>query len=144
MVRAATSERLEEVVRLVTNCFEAGALATGATLTLERDVGYQEMRHDSELAALYQKHAESLGRTFQLESVPVSTDMGNVSHVVPSIHPWLGIEAHGAINHQKAFADACATPSADQAILDGALAMAWTAIDMATDEALRSRMLAKV
>jgi amidohydrolase len=144
MVRAATSERLEEVVRLVTNCFEAGALATGATLTLERDVGYQEMRHDSELAALYQKHAESLGRTFQLESVPVSTDMGNVSHVVPSIHPWLGIETHGAINHQKAFADACATPSADQAILDGALAMAWTAIDMATDEALRSRMLAKV
>jgi hypothetical protein len=54
----------------------------------------------------------------------------------------LGIETHGAVNHQKEFADACATPSADQAIFDGALAMAWTVIDMATDEHVRRRLLA--
>ena len=72
-----------------------------------------------------------------------STDMGNVSHEVPSIHPFIGVESKGAVPHQEAFADACATPSADQAIFDGALGMALTVIDMATDPALRSRLLAK-
>jgi amidohydrolase len=143
MVRAATTERLDELIRLVSNCFEAGALATGATLQLEQDVAYKDMRHDSELAALYQKHAESLGRSFDPEASPVSTDMGNISHEVPSIHPMLGIETHGAVNHQKEFADACATPSADQAIFDGALGMALTVIDMAQDDAVRTRLLAK-
>jgi amidohydrolase len=143
MVRAATTERLDELVTLVRNCFEAGALATGATLELELDVSYKDMRHDSEIAALYRTHAESLGRIFASESTPVSTDMGNISHEVPSIHPALGVETHGAVNHQKEFADACATPSADQAILDGALGMALTVIDIAQDEDLRARLLAK-
>jgi len=143
MIRAATNERLDELIRLVSNCFEAGALASGARLELELDVAYKEMRHDADMAALYAKHAESLGRVLITESTPVSTDMGNVSHEVPSIHPWLGVETHGAVNHQKEFADACATPSADQAIFDGALGMALTVIDVAVDEVLRSRLLAK-
>jgi len=143
MVRASTSERLDELVTLVTNCFEAGALATGATLALEMDVAYKDMRHDPELSAIYRRHAESFGRNFEPESTPVSTDMGNISHEVPSIHPALGVETHGAVNHQKEFADACATPSADQAIFDGALGMALTVIEAATDERVRSRLLAK-
>jgi amidohydrolase len=143
MVRAATSERLDELVRLVTNCFEAGALATGSTLELELDVAYKDMRHDEELSAVYRRHAESFGRIFEAESTPVSTDMGNISHEVPSIHPMLGVETYGAVNHQKEFADACATPSADRAIFDGALAMALTVIEVAQDESLRSRLLAK-
>jgi hypothetical protein len=101
------------------------------------------MRHDSELAAIYQRHAESLGREFEPEASPVSTDMGNISYEVPAIHPMIGVETHGAVNHQKEFADACATPSADQAIFDGALGMAYTVIEAATDEAVRSRLLAK-
>ena len=62
---------------------------------------------------------------------------------MPSIHPAIGIETNGAVNHQKEFADACATPSADQAIFDGALGMAYTVIEAAGNEALRSRLLAK-
>lgn len=143
MVRAATSERLEELVEQVRRIFEAGALATGATLELELDVAYKDMRHDAELAAIYQKHAESFGRVFAAEASPVSTDMGNISYEVPSIHPMLGVETHGAVNHQKAFADACVTPSADQAIFDGALGLAYTVIEAATDDAVRSRLLAK-
>jgi amidohydrolase len=142
MVRAATRERMAEVLRLVRNCFEAGALATGATLELSLEAAYSDMRHDHELAAHYRRHAESLGRVFSdAPSTPVSTDMGNVSYVVPAIHPHIGIESHGAVNHQAAFAQACAEPSADRAIFDGALAMAWTVIDMATDEGLRGRLL---
>ena len=143
MVRAGTAERLEELLGKVRNCFEAGALATGCTLGIEADTAYTDLRHDSELAALYQKHAESLGREFVEPPAPVSTDMGNVSHEVPTIHPFIGVESNGAVPHQEAFADACATPSADQAVFDGALGMALTAIDMATDPALRARLLAK-
>ena len=142
MVRAATAERLDELVGRVRDIFEAGALATGCTLELELDTAYKDMRHDSELAAIYERHAVALGRSFAAEASPVSTDMGNISYEVPSIHPMLGIETHGAVNHQKEFADACATPSADRAIFDGALGMAYTVIEAAQDDALRRRLLA--
>jgi amidohydrolase len=142
MVRATTRERMEEVGRLVRRCFEAGAVATGAELELVEEVAYSDMRHDEELARLYRRNAESLGRTFDDgPSMPVSTDMGDVSRVVPSIHPMIGIEAGGSVNHQPAFAAACATPSADKAIFDGALAMALTVIDAAEDPAIRARLL---
>lgn len=144
MVRATTRERMQQVSRLVRNCFEAGALASGAELELVEEVAYSDMRHDSELAGLYRRNAEALGRRFSDEpSMPVSTDMGDVSYVVPSIHPMLGIDAGGAVNHQVDFAAACASPSADQAILDGALAMAWTVIDMAEDDAVRARLMSR-
>ncbi len=143
MVRAGTSARLEELLAKVRACFEAGALATGCTLELELDTAYTDLQHDQELAAIYQKHAESLGRKFVAPPAPVSTDMGNVSYEVPTIHPFIGVESNGAVPHQAAFADACATPSADQAIFDGALAMAMTVIEAATDEELRARLLAK-
>jgi amidohydrolase len=143
MVRAGIAARLDELRALVRRCFEAGALATGATLEIEEDMAYADMRHDSEMAALFQKHAEDLGRTFVPGVAPVSTDMGNVSYVVPSIHPMVGIETHGAVNHQKAFADACAEPSADLAIFDGGLCMAYTVIDVSRNEAIKGRLLAK-
>lgn len=60
--------------------------------------------------------------------------MGNVSQVVPSIHPMLAIETNGAVNHQLEFAAATITESGEKAIRDGALAMAFTIIDMATQD----------
>jgi amidohydrolase len=145
MVRAATLEQLEDVQAKVTRCFEAGALATGATLELSEDEDrYSEMRHDHELSALYQRNAEALGRTFldRVDRGAGSTDMGNVSLALPSIHPTIGIDALPAVNHQPGFTAACATAAADQAVFDGAVAMAWTAIDAAADGALRDRLLA--
>jgi metal-dependent amidase/aminoacylase/carboxypeptidase family protein len=87
-----------------------------------------------------------LGRSFEeadaaIKKAAASTDMGNVSHVVPSIHPMIAIDSLPAVNHQKEFADKCVTDSADQAVYDGALAMAWTAIDLAAEETVRSRLL---
>ena len=143
MVRAGTAARLDELLAKVRACFEAGALATGCTLDIVLDTAYTDLRHDEELAARYQQHAEALGREFVEPPAPVSTDMGNVSYEVPTIHPFIRVESKGAVPHQEAFADACATPSADQAVFDGALCMALTVIDAATDEAIRSRLLAK-
>jgi hypothetical protein len=64
-----------------------------------------------------------------------------VSLAMPAIHPLVGIDTDGATNHQPAFAAACASPSADRAVFDGALAMAWTAIDLAVDGRVRERLL---
>jgi amidohydrolase len=145
MVRAATLEQLEEVSVKVARCFEAGALATGASLEIAEDhEPYAEMHHDHELAAVYRRNAEALGRRFAElpDRGPGSTDMGNVSLALPSIHPTIGIDALPAVNHQPEFTAKCVTPAADRAVTDGAVAMAWTAIDAAGDGPLRARLLA--
>jgi amidohydrolase len=147
MIRAETLSALNELGPKVLRCFEAGALATGSKLeVVGGDKPYAEMRQDSEIAALYQRNAESLGRRFiplgpMLDRVAASTDMGNVSHVIPSIHPAIGINSLPAVNHQPEFTARCITESADKAVVDGALAMAWTAIDLASDIKLRERLM---
>ncbi len=146
-VRAITLEELTDVYEKVMRCFEAGALATGATLeVLGGAKPFAHLEHDLPLAALYQRNAEVLGRRFPAPgepspATPVSTDMGNVSLALPAIHPAIGIDSLPAVNHQPEFAAACATPAADQALYDGAVAMAWTMVDMASDAVIRERLL---
>jgi amidohydrolase len=147
MARAATLDELGEVVAKVEACFEAGAVATGCSLEMVPDhAPYSEMRHDPDLVRLYQANAEGLGRVFPgPDEGPKrgagSTDMGNVSLAMPSIHPTMAIDALPAVNHQPEFTAACITASADKAVLDGAIAMAWTAIDAAADDTVRERLL---
>ncbi len=146
MARSTTLRELDDLVPKVLRCFEAGALATGATLDVTRYPPYAEMRHDAGLLDAYRANAEALGRTFPDlgeagRRITASTDMGNVSHRIPSIHPMVGIDSAGAVNHQPEFAAACATESADRAAIDGAVALAWTAIDAAAEGPLRDRLL---
>jgi len=149
MVRARSLGDLEEVRGKVHRCFEAGALATGATLTVtDSHPPYTEMLHDDTIAAAYRRNAEALGRIFPdlgaiLERAAGSTDMGNVSLALPAIHPFIGIDSLPAVNHQPEFAAHCATPAADRALVDGALALAWTAIDLATDATVCERLRAR-
>jgi amidohydrolase len=147
MVRSRTAAGLAALRPRIDACFEAGALATGCTLEYEElSPVYSHMEVDDGLLRAYRTNAEALGRRFDAddEGAPaptLSTDMANVSLAVPAIHPLIGIEAHGAVNHQHEFAAACVTPSADAAVRDGAVALAWTAIDAATEPALRERLL---
>ena len=67
--------------------------------------------------------------------------MGNVSLALPSIHPAISINSLPAVNHQPEFTAHCVTEAADKALIDGSLAMAWTAIDLATDPRVRGRLL---
>ncbi len=149
IVRGQTIAELEELRPRVHRCFEAGALATGAQLDIVGGAKpYAEMAHDADMAALYQANANALGRTFpdlgsMGERAAGSTDMGNISLALPSIHPMIGIDSLPAVNHQPEFTAHCMTPAADKAVIDGALAMAWTAIDIAKDERLRQRLLAR-
>lgn len=147
MCRAETLESLQRLDPRVRACFEAGALATGASVEFEEICPvYTHMESDPGLLDAFRENAEHLGRHFDTSgpAPTFSTDMANISLAVPTIHPLLGIDAGGAVNHQPAFAAACATPSADQAVYDGAVAMAWTAIDAATRPELRDRLLAQV
>jgi len=147
-VRASTLEDLGDIRGKVLRCFEAGAIATGCTLRIDDSARpYADVRHDGALAALYQANAEALGRRFvrprpEFSRFAASTDMGNVSHALPSIHPMIGLASLPAVNHQPEFAAHCITPLADRALMDGALALAWTAIDMAADDAIAARLRA--
>jgi amidohydrolase len=145
MIRAASLEELASLRDELMLCLHAGATATGARLEVHSQPAYREMTHDIALADLYQLHAESLGRSFHNDGKVIftnfSSDIGNLSQAIPSIHPIIGIDAADAVNHQPEFAAAAVTPSADQAILDGSIALAWTAIDAATKTELRERLL---
>jgi amidohydrolase len=143
MVRARTIDELAELKPRVDQCFEAGALATGAALELE-DVcpPYSHMEHDDDLVAVYDAAAETIGRRYGDGDMTFSTDMGNVSLAMPSIHPCIAIDSAGAVNHQPAFAAACVNASADRAVVEGSLALALTAIGAANGP-LRERLLAR-
>ena len=147
IARSETLAQLAELRPKVFRCFEAGALATGSKLEITGgDKPYAEMLHDDAMATFYRKNSEVLGRPFpnlgEWETRPTgSTDMGNVSLAMPSIHPMIGINSLPAVNHQPEFAAHCVTPDADKALVDGALAMAWTCIDLATNREVRERLM---
>ncbi|MDH3259656.1 MAG: M20 family metallopeptidase [Acidimicrobiia bacterium] len=136
-VRAATRERMEELYDRVTACFESAATATGCTWNVET-IGhpFEDMVSNPVMVELFAANAAALGRTMgrgadEEPGAAGSTDMGNVSQVVPSIHPFLTINPGDAVNHQPEFAAHTVTADGEQAIRDGALAMAWTVIDLA-------------
>ena len=149
IIRSETLDQLAELRPRVYRCFEAVGLATGEKIAITGgDKPYAEMHHDNDMAVLYRKNSEALGRPFpnlgEWETRPTgSTDMGNVSRAMPSIHPMIGINSLPAVNHQPEFTAHCITPDADKALVDGAMAMAWTCIDMAATDDLRDRLIAR-
>jgi amidohydrolase len=136
-VRAATEERLDAFYPKVIACFEAAATATGCTYEVkETGHPYAEMVNDPLMVELFAANSAALGRTMgrmtdEDPSDSGSSDMGNVSQIVPSIHPMLGIDCGTAVNHQKEFAAHTITPGGEGAIRDGAIAMAHTIVDIA-------------
>jgi len=105
-----------------------------------------ELNHDPVVVEVYRDQIIGLGRTpvpreLEAERPLGSTDMGNVTRVLPGIHPIIGIDSGGAVTHQPEFAAAAVTVSADAAIIDDALALAATASIVATDPAHRARLL---
>ena len=147
-IREETLEKLAVLQPRVEKCFEAGAIATGCSYEIEpKSPPYSEMRDDLELRALYRANAEELGRSFLVlgdelaQRLAGSTDMANISLAIPTIHPMLGLGCFPVSNHQPEFAAFCATPTADKAMRDGAVAMAQTVIDTATTDTVRRRLL---
>jgi amidohydrolase len=139
-VRAASMTRLAELRTKVEACFEAAALATGCSVEIKpRGHTYTEMHNDPVMVELFSANSDELGRTMGSASThdpgaAGSTDMANVSRIVPTIHPMLSINSAPAVNHQREFAAHTVTPDGERAIRDGAIAMAWTVVDIATED----------
>jgi len=150
LIRSPREADLAELEAKVENCFRAGAVASGCSVDVRRSMPvYAELRTDPDLAERYRIRAGEQGRevrqpTERARRAAGSTDMGNVSQRVPSIHPLIGVESLPAVQHQPGFAVACAGPSGDRAVVDAALALALTAADAATLTPLRERLIGGV
>jgi amidohydrolase len=146
-VRARDLDALARLEPRIRRCFEAGAVATGARLeVVPQGPTYSHFVTDEPLAATYRRNAEEVGRRFPPppeRPMSGSTDMANVSLVIPSIHPMLGIDSAPAVNHQPEFAAAAARPAADRAALEGAQAMAGTVVDVALSPSERERLVSR-
>ncbi|CCM64510.1 MAG TPA: M20 family peptidase [Candidatus Microthrix parvicella] len=137
-VRSGTLARLEQLKPRVLASLEGGALSAGCEMEVVWvDSPYAELVHNATLGARYSAHAALLGRSVagvEHASLTVgSTDMGNVSLEVPSIHPTIAAAPPDSSIHTEAFAVAAASPSGDLAVLDGAKAMAGVAVDLWAD-----------
>ena len=141
MVRSPTLSRLARLKERFTACLEGGAQAAGCSVELEWiDPTYADMIDNRAIVDLYQANAEVLGRQVVEPAtggkVVGSTDMGNVSYVVPSIHPMIRVAPPGVPIHTPEFATYAGGDAGDQAVVDGAKAMAWTVADLWLDEDL--------
>jgi amidohydrolase len=143
--RAANFETLEPLKRRVEACFRAGAEATGCEIELHWGVAdYRDILLNEPLADAFRNNAETLGREFfPWEKLPASirgsTDMGNVSYRVPSIHPVLAASPVDVTIHNAEFEKWANSEMGDAAALDGAKALAMTALDFLSDPDLRER-----
>ncbi len=141
-VRAADAHELKPLKARVHACFEAGALATGCRAEIRWGItDYLDLKTNWPMAEAYKKNAQALGRDFfPFEHIPAgfagSTDMGNVSHRVPSIHPMLAVAPPNVIIHNPEFARWAASDQGDAAVIDGAKSLAFTAIDLMCDAQL--------
>ncbi len=141
-VRAADVHELAMLKKRVHACFEAGALSTGCTVDIVwGGTDYLDLKTNWPMAEAFERNCEAVGREFTpIKTIPPgfagSTDMGNVSHRVPSIHPMLAVAPAGVIIHNAEFARWAASDKGDAAVIDGAKMLAQTALDVMCDPAL--------
>jgi amidohydrolase len=141
-VRSPNAEGLATLRRRVQACFEAGALATGCRLETQwGQTDYLDLKTNWPMAKAFEANATGLGRVFDaLADLPPgragSTDMGNVSHRVPSIHPLLAVAPPEVPIHNPEFARWASSQKGDEAVIDGAKALALTALDLMCDRSV--------
>lgn len=144
-IRALDLAYLHDLYPRVRACFEAAAKATGAALTIhEEGEEYHPMKCNRTLGALFRANLEALGE--RVEHTPEdqetgSTDVGNVSQAVPTIHPTIALTDHpDVVCHSAAFAEAAGGPAGDRAMLIAAKALAMTAVDLFLDAGVRRQV----
>lgn len=141
--RTFSMDEFDVLYEKVKKCFEAGALATGCTVGMEEtEPLYEPLIQDETLGQYWCDAIEKLGydmsRTTALSGG--STDMGNVSRRVPSIHPWMSIPGVNVGIHSQAYAEAADTERAYEVMFHGGLAMAWTVASLVSSPAAVERV----
>lgn len=123
--------------------FEGAAIAIGCRWdSRPTEHPYAPVAHDPTLARLWNVNLAVRGRVLQTDVVwsGGSTDMGNVSQVVPAIHPHVAFRGRDEVPHNPAFAEAARSEAADEAVLDAATALAWTVLDAALSPEIRTEL----
>jgi metal-dependent amidase/aminoacylase/carboxypeptidase family protein len=132
-VRSQTSKRRDALVEKVIACAQASAQAIGCQLKSTVYPGYKEIIPNKILAGLFKANLESLGRIV-VDPDPNermgSTDMGDLSHIVPAIHPYLAIAPENIAGHTLEFKEYCVSEAGKTGMLDAAKALAMTAVDL--------------
>ena len=134
-VRSKNLKTLEPLKKRVLSCLEAGAMASSCTMTHTWvDPYYADMVDNETICTLYAANAKRLGRN-PIEpdaenKVVGSTDMGNVSYLVPSIHPMIAVAPHGVPIHTPDFANHARSEAGDRGVIDGAKILAMTVVDL--------------
>ena len=144
-VRSDTIESLQPLKARIAKCLEAWAIAADCTISFDWQKNtYADLVDNLPLLTSYVENSAQFGRDLTTDFLPGtgggSTDMGNLSYLVPSIHPMLQVAPHGVSLHSAQFAEFTASKDADKAVLDGAKIMAMTAIDMWLSDTLSSQV----
>lgn len=145
-IRAREKKNLEGVVAKVKNIAEGAAKMTGATVKYGKfENSYDDLITNRTLSNLFSANLRAAG---EAEIHPAaggvgSIDMGNVSHAVPAIHPWIGVGDPSLIIHSKEFAEHTVTEQGRATIKKGAYALAATAYDVITSEENREKIKAE-
>ena len=134
-VRSKNMRTLEPLKKRVLSCLEAGAMASSCTMSHSWvDPYYADMVDNETICTLYAANAQRIGRDpIEPDSenkVVGSTDMGNVSYLVPSIHPMIGVAPYGVPIHTPDFANHARSESGDSGVIDGAKILAMTIVDL--------------
>ena len=140
IVRAVEDSYLEELKVRVLDCFIGAATATGARLKYKwGETRYAPLRNNFVLARMFRKNLQSLGRRVHLVDPRIgigSSDIGNVSQVIPSIHPLIAIDTARAVTHSPQFAKKAASEAGMRGLFDAAKALAMTVVDLLADPAV--------
>jgi len=144
IVRAEDDDYLDELKKKVINCFTGAATASGARLEYKwGEVRYSSLRNNLTLAQLFRRNIQSLGSKMPLSDPRVSfgsTDMGNVSQLVPGIHPMIAIAPVNVLGHSPEFASAAASEKGTLGLLDAAKALAMTVVDLVANPEIVTRV----
>lgn len=146
-VRGKTSSRREQVLEKVLACAEGAAKATGCKLKYEISEGYAEIVPNQVIGELFTNNIERFGRVVEAprpDEPMGSTDMGNVSRLVPAIHPYLAVVPKEIPGHSEEFREGCMTDDGIKAVLDAAKAMAMTAVDIMDNPSLLQQARAEL
>lgn len=143
--RAVTLEAWQELHDRIVKCLEAGAHATGCSIdTVATEPLYEPLLQNDTLGEVWNEGMSVLGLPIEgsLGVNAASTDMGNVSQRVPSLHPFVGVQGSSASLHTAAFQEVAGTDAAYTLMFDSALAMAWIIQEVARNDERRSRIMA--
>jgi len=145
-IRAGKRKTLNEVVKKVEHIAQGAALMTGATLDISNyELSYDNMITNETLSKTFTENLQAIS-DHPIEKAKLdsgSIDMGNVSQVVPAIHPYISLNNESLVFHTKEFADQTITSDGHQTIFDGALALAQTGYDIITDAELLTQIQAE-